>query len=168
MNLYNITELSMVAAVSTNGVIGRDGDLPWRLPDDMKHFRQMTLHRPVIMGRKTYESIGRPLAQRFNIIITRREDYTADGCTIVHSPQAALDIAAEQSNKVAIIGGTSIYATYMPIATHLHITHVEAIVEGDAFFPEIDPAVWCALERTTHAADARHTYRFHMVTYERC
>lgn len=158
----------MVAAVSTNGVIGRAGGLPWRLPDDMKHFRRLTLQRPVIMGRKTYESIGRPLTKRLNIVITHNKSYTAQGCLIAHSLQAALDLAAGHSNEVAIIGGEAIYAAYMPAATHLYITHVEAVVEGDAFFPEINPAVWCVTGRETHEIDEKHAYRFHFVKYERC
>ena len=140
-------EVVFVVAVSENGVIGREGDMPWRLSSDLKRFKALTLGRPVIMGRKTFQSIGRPLPGRVNIVVTRDAAYRPDGVEVVASVEAALARAeavarADGVNEIAVIGGGQIYAQTMDRATILHVTHVDKHLDGDTVFPEIDPAVW--------------------------
>lgn len=159
-------EIALVAAVAANGTIGRENRVPWHLPDDMRFFRRITLHKPVVMGRKTHESIGRPLPLRPNIILTRNQQYTAEGCTVVHSVEAAVQ-AAVGHNALMVIGGTEIYTLFLPLATHLYLTHLEANIEGDTFFPPVDMAQWRPTWRETHEIDEKHAYRFHITCYER-
>ncbi|MGQ3209710.1 dihydrofolate reductase [Shinella sp.] len=140
-------KIVLVVAVAKNGVIGRDGDLPWRLPSDLKRFKQLTLGRPVLMGRKTWDSIGRPLPGRPNIVITRDATFSAPGAEVVPSLDDGLIAARREAAKlgvdeVCVIGGGQIYAQVFERADVLHVTHVEAAVEGDTRFPEIDPAVF--------------------------
>ncbi|MEC7522506.1 MAG: dihydrofolate reductase [Myxococcota bacterium] len=157
--------LSLVVAVAESGVIGRDGDLPWRLPDDLKHFRRATLGKTVIMGRKTWESLpSGPLKKRLNVVVTRQRGYAAEGALVVSSLREAL--AAEGDEKV-IIGGASLYEEALPLVDTLHVTHVEADVEGDTFFPDVDWSGWEAVDETRHEADARHAHPFRVVTYRR-
>lgn len=157
--------LSLVVAVADNGVIGRDGDLPWRLPDDLKHFRRCTLGKTVIMGRKTWESLPNgPLKRRLNVVVTRQPDYEAEGALVVSSFEEALH--AEGDDKV-VIGGASLYGEALARADVLHVTHVEAEVEGDTFFPEVDWATWTVTEESRHEADERHAHAFRMVEYRR-
>ena len=130
--------LGIIAAVAENGVIGVDGDLPWRLPEDLKHFKRTTSGHPIIMGRKTYESIGRPLPRRHNIVLTRNPDYEAPGCTVVQSLEAALEVAWAEDDEVWVIGGAGLYAAALPRATRLELTEVHRSVPGDTFFPEFD------------------------------
>lgn len=157
---------SLVVAVARNGVIGRDNQLPWKLPDDLAYFRKVTMGHPVVMGRRTYESIGRPLAGRRNIVVTRNRDFQAPGCDVVPSLQAAWQ-AAGDAGEVSIIGGTSIFAETLPIADRIHLTEVDADVPGDTFFPEFDRAQWRETEVSRHAADARHAYPFRIVVLDR-
>ncbi len=156
----------MIVAVATNGVIGRDGELPWHLPDDLKFFKRITLGKPVVMGRKTWESIGRPLPGRHNVIITRSTGYAAEGASVVHSPAKAMDLLADEP-EVMIIGGGGIYRAFFEDAACLYVTEVEASVEGDATFPKINEAEWRESSREAHAADERHAHAFQFVTYER-
>lgn len=149
-----------------NGVIGVNGRLPWHLPDEMKHFRAVTIGKPHIMGRKTLESIGRPLPKRPNIILTRDPDYQFDGCTIVHTVEAALAAAGDVA-EITVGGGTDIFALFLPIATRLYLTFVETEVEGSIFFPPWNPAEWAEISREHHPADERHAYAFDMVLLER-
>ena len=135
----------LVVAVAANGVIGRDGDLPWRLPSDLKRFKQLTLGKPVVMGRKTFASIGRPLPGRPNIVITRDPDFSAPGVLVAPSPDAGLEAARLEAERlgveeICVIGGGEIYRQLFGRADILHVTHVAASVEGDTRFPEIDPA----------------------------
>jgi dihydrofolate reductase len=166
--------IALVVAMDRRRVIGRDNRLPWRLPDDMQRFKALTLGHAVVMGRKTYESIGRPLAGRRNLVLTRRADYAAPGTTVVHSLEQALACArAGQPGggagaPVFVIGGADLYAQALPLADRLYVTHVATTVAGgDATFPEIDPAAWRAVAREEHPADARHPFPFSYVTYER-
>jgi len=157
--------ITLVVAAARNGVIGRDGDLPWRLPDDLKQFKATTMGRPIVMGRKTFEAIGRPLPGRQNIVITRSETFEAPGCDVVHSPEAALEIAPE--GEIMIIGGGAIYRAFFAQADRIVLTEVDAKVEGDTTFPSLDMSIWEAVSRDHHPADERHEYAFDIVDYRR-
>lgn len=139
-----MSDICLVVAMSENGVIGRDGGLPWHLSSDLKFFKRVTMGHPVVMGRKTYESIGRPLPGRENIVITRDLDYAAQGVIVAGGIDDALAAAASApgGERIMIIGGGQIYAASMALATHIILTEVHARVDGDTRFPEIDPAVW--------------------------
>ncbi len=137
--------ISLVVAASTNNVIGRNGELPWRISDDLKHFKAVTMGHPIVMGRRTFESIGRPLPGRTNIVLTTQRDYAADGCKVVHSPAAALR-AAETADEIMVIGGGEVYALFLPMAARVHLTRVDATIEGDAYFPELLPNEWQLIE----------------------
>ena len=141
-----MTRIALVAAVARNGVIGRDGALAWKISDDLRRFREITLGKPVIMGRKTFESIGRPLPERINIVVTRRPG-PIDGVLVAPSIEEALRLGFEAAahlaaDEVCIIGGAEIYALAMPVASRIYLTEVEAEVEGDTVFPAIDPLQW--------------------------
>jgi dihydrofolate reductase len=157
--------VTLVAAVAANGVIGRDGDLPWRIPEDLRHFKAVTLGKPVIMGRKTWQSIGRPLPGRRNIVVTRDASFEAPGAEIADSLDAALAMTADAA-EVCVIGGGEIYAQALPFAERLHITEVAARVSGDVHFPAFDRAGWQETDRTDHAATA-DTPGFSFVTLEK-
>ena len=138
---------TIVVAVSRNGIIGRDGDMPWRLSTDLKRFKALTLGKPVIMGRKTFQSIGKPLPGRANIVITRDIDFAALDIRVVHSLDdailAAVPFAAEGGvDEICIIGGGEIYRQAIAVADTLHVTHVEATIDGDTSFPVIEPQIW--------------------------
>ena len=158
--------LSLIAALAENRVIGRDNALPWRLPADLKRFRRLTTGHAVVLGRKNYESIGRPLPDRRNIIVTRNRAYAAPGCDVVHSLEAALQLAANDS-EIFIIGGAELYQQTLSRADRLYLTLVHATVAGDTFFPAFHAGDWREVERERHAADAQHAYAFSFVTYER-
>ncbi|MBN9315995.1 MAG: dihydrofolate reductase [Devosia sp.] len=139
--------VAMIAAVGANGVIGSGSEIPWRLPTDFAHFKRTTLGKPLIMGRKTFESIGRPLPGRANIVVTRRPDYRPEGVVVAPSLAGALETAqqvaaAEHAEEVMIGGGGEIYREAMPLAQRLYVTHVHAAPDGDAYFPAIDPSIW--------------------------
>jgi len=159
-------ELTLIAAVARNGVIGRDGDLPWRLRADLKQFKRRTVGHPIVMGRKTWESLpARPLPKRVNVVLTRQLGYEAEGATVVGSIEEAL--AALDADEAFVIGGESVYAAALPHAARLVITHVDADVDGDARFPDLDWSAWRVVERTPHAADERNDHPFEVVVYER-
>ena len=158
--------ISLIAALDRNRVIGKDNTLPWHLPNDLKHFRDLTQGKPVIMGRKTYESIGRPLPDRINIIITRDPQYTAAGCVITHSVEDAL-LAAGDAKEIMVAGGAEIFRLFLPLVHRLYLTYIDAVVPGDAYFPTIAPAQWREVEREDHPADTTHQYSYSFVTLER-
>lgn len=133
--------ISLIAAVAANNVIGRAGKLPWHLPDDLKRFKRLTMGKPIIMGRATYESIGRPLPGRQNIVLSRDAGYLAPGCTAVDSVRAALS-AADGAEEVMVIGGSGVYEQFLPIAERIYLTRILADVEGDTFFPALVDAEW--------------------------
>jgi dihydrofolate reductase len=148
--------ISMIAAMTDDGVIGIENRLPWKLPNDMKWFRQHTLGKPIIMGRKTFESFGsKPLPDRTNIIITRDESYQAKGSVVVHSIEEALQ-AAGDVDEAMIIGGESFYEQMLPQANRLYLTFVHAKIEGDAWFPEIDFSAWNEVEHIDYQADEKN------------
>ncbi len=158
--------ISIIVATSMNNVIGVQGDLPWKLSDDLKRFKQLTLGKPIVMGRLTWESIGRPLPGRQNIVLTRQVDFAADGCDVVASPAAALAVAGN-AEEIMIIGGGQVYELFMPKASRLYVTRVHATVDGDAYFPAIDEATWQLVDREPHEADDVNQYAFEFRTYER-
>jgi len=157
---------SLVVAMARNRVIGRDNQLPWRLPADLAYFKRITMGHPVIMGRRTYESIGRPLPGRLNIVVSRSPQFSAPGCTVVPSLAEAWR-AAGDAEEVCVIGGTSIFAEALPAADRIHLTEVEAEVPGDTWFPEFDRSEWTEREVERHAPDERHAYPFRIVVLER-
>jgi len=157
---------SLVVAMARNRVIGRDNQLPWRLPADLAYFKRVTMGHPVIMGRRTYESIGRPLPGRLNIVVSRSPQFSAPGCTVVPSLAEAWR-AAGDAEEVCVIGGTSIFAEALPAADRIHLTEVEAEVPGDTWFPEFDRGEWTEREVERHAPDERHAYPFRIVVLER-
>ena len=140
--------LALVVAVSRNGVIGRDGGLPWHLPEDLKHFRRNTVGHAIVMGRKTWDSIGRPLPGRRNIVITRNQEFQLEGAEVVHSLEEAVALAREGGDsEPRIIGGASLYEAALPLATRIFLTEVDLEVEGDTFFPDLDQDGWRETER---------------------
>jgi len=157
---------SLVVAMARNRVIGRDNQLPWRLPADLAYFKRVTMGHPIIMGRRTYESIGRPLPGRLNIVVSRSPQFSAPGCTVVPSLAEAWR-AAGDAEEVCVIGGTSIFAEALPAADRIHLTEVEAEVPGDTWFPEFDRGEWTEREVERHAPDERHAYPFRIVVLER-
>jgi dihydrofolate reductase len=165
--------VSAIAAVAENGVIGRNGDLPWHLPDDLKYFQRITKGHHVITGRKNYESIPpkyRPLSDRMNIVVSRNASYEAPGALVVDSLTTGLAIAQRANEKEAfIIGGGQIYreALTMRLVDRLYLTIVHSAVEGDTHFPPLDPGEWREVERTHHAADDRHAFAFSFVVMQR-
>jgi dihydrofolate reductase len=166
------SKVVLVAAVADNGVIGRDGALPWRLKSDMQHFRRLTLGRPVVMGRKTYESIGKPLKDRTNIVISRDHTYAPEGVVVVDSLNAALDLAHADAQKrgadnIAIIGGAGVFSDCLAIADRLEITLVHASPAGDTFFPPIDQKTWRETARMRQEAAAGDDADVSFITYER-
>ncbi|WP_269532517.1 dihydrofolate reductase [Chitinimonas sp. BJYL2] len=158
-----MAKLSLIAALARNGTVGINNTLPWHLPDDLKYFKATTSGHPIIMGRKTYDSIGRPLPGRHNIVVTRDPAWHADGVTVVHSIDEAIT-AAGKANEVFLIGGATLYAEALPRADRLYLTEIEAEVEGDAFFPAWPREQFTELRRE-HRESADFAYSF--VVYER-
>ena len=158
--------LTLIAAVARNGVIGMENRLPWHLPADLKHFRELTSGHAVIMGRKTWESLPakfRPLPGRRNIVVTRNGDYGAEGATVSASLPAA--IAAANGDEAFVIGGAELYKAALPMADRLQLTEIDATYEGDTWFPAIDPDQWLETARESHCDEAGPGYAF--VTYQR-
>ncbi|WP_444928765.1 dihydrofolate reductase [Microbulbifer sp. SSSA002] len=163
--------IALIAAVARNGAIGKDNELPWRISGDLQFFKRTTMGKPVVMGRKTFESIGRPLPGRVNIVITRNPDWLADGVEVVQSLDQALSLAqncAKDSgaSEVMVIGGAQIYRQALPLATRLYVTEVDADVDGDAFFPDIDDS-WVESVRECYRASDRNEYNYSLVQYDR-
>lgn len=160
--------ITLVVAVAENRCIGRDGDLPWHISTDLKRFKAVTMGHPMIMGRKTFRSIGRVLPGRPNIVVTRDRDFRAEGVEVAHSLRAALDAArAYGTGEAKVIGGAEIFEQALPLADRLDICHVHADVPGDTFFPEIDPGQWRETARSDHAPERPDGPAFSFVVYER-
>lgn len=155
----------LVAAMANNRVIGIDNTLPWHLPEDLKHFKAVTLGKPVIMGRKTFDSIGRPLPGRLNIVITRQADWQHDGVSVAHSLPAALALAADVP-EVCIIGGANLYAQALPLADAMALTHIALDIAGDAHFPAWDAQQWHCQPQPAQAA--ANGLQYHFADYVRC
>ncbi len=158
--------ISIIAAMGNKQVIGIDNKLPWKLPADMKFFRTKTMGKPVIMGRKTYESIGKPLPGRTNIIITRDSGFHAQGCIVTHSLEEALQ-QAKTAKEAMIIGGASLYKQALPLAQRFYLTKVHADFAGDSYFPEFDPQEWITTERTDHNSDEDNEYDYSFIVMDK-
>lgn len=162
----------LVVAVAENGVIGRDNQLPWRIKSDLKFFKTVTMNKPVVMGRRTYASIGKPLPGRTNIVVTRQPDFAAPGILVVPGLDQALaaargDALRRSADAIAVIGGTDIFQQTMPLARRLILTLVHANPPGDTYFPAVDPAVWREAERLPQPKGPDDEYGFTIVNYER-
>jgi dihydrofolate reductase len=160
--------VSIVVAMAENRVIGQGNALPWRLPEDLKAFKRLTSGHAVVMGRKTFESIGKPLPQRLNIVISRQQDYDAAGAKVVASLERAMEVARQAGQQeVFIIGGEAIYRLALPLADRLYLTRVHGEVEGDVRFPQLDEAAWELVEQRRCEADERHAFAYTFERYER-
>ena len=160
--------ISQIVAVSTNGVIGKDNDLIWRLSSDLKYFKKVTTGHHIIMGRKNYESIGRPLPNRTSVIITRNKDYQADGCVIVNSLSEALNVARDNGETEAcIIGGGEIYNMSLAITDKVYLTEVHEEFEGDTYYPALDKSKWKEVSRDSFKADDKNAHDYSFVVFEK-
>jgi dihydrofolate reductase len=162
-----MTILSMIVAHADNRIIGKDNDMPWHLPADLAYFKKTTLGKPIIMGRKTYESIGRALPGRKNIVISRNEAFSADGIEVVKSVEQALELV-EDSDEVMVIGGGAIYAHCLPQANRLYVTHIDASIDGDTQFPEYkEDNAWREVSSEKRAPDDKNKYALDFCIYQR-
>ncbi|MEH6568475.1 MAG: dihydrofolate reductase [Halioglobus sp.] len=164
--------LCLIAAVAENGVVGNNNALPWHLPGELAYFKRQTLGKPIVMGRKTFESIGRPLPGRTNIVVSRNKSYAPEGVEVVDSLESSLTLAAgiartDGQEDLMVIGGAAIYAAALPLAERLYITEVHAEVEGDAYFPEVDWRQWREVSRQRNAAPESDGYDFSFVVFQR-
>jgi len=162
-------KISMIAAMDKNKIIGQNGRLPWRLPADMQRFVALTMGKPVIMGRKTYDSIPtkfKPLKGRTNIIITRNPDYEAPGCIVVDSPEAALE-AAGDVDEVIIGGGSTIYDAFLFQAHRLYLTIIDEAFDGDSIFPTTEQICWCIIQQESHQPDTKNKFPYQFLTLDR-
>ncbi|MEN8206107.1 MAG: type 3 dihydrofolate reductase [Pseudomonadota bacterium] len=159
-------KISIIVAMAANGVIGRDNQLPWYLPADLKHFKQTTMGKPILMGRKTWESIGRPLPGRTNIVITRDKTYTAAGCEVVDSIDAAIAAAGEQ-DEVMVIGGAELYRQVLSSTDTIYLTQIHEVFAGDTCFPEIHNTEWHQVERIDHEADEKNVHDYSFIRLDR-
>jgi dihydrofolate reductase len=157
--------ISLIVAMGANRVIGKDNHIPWDLPADMKYFRKMTMGKPIVMGRRTYDSIGRSLPGRKNIVVTRNKNFVASGCAVVHSIGEALELA--KGEEVMIIGGAELYELLLPRATRLYVTKIEADFSGDKYFPAIKDEEWLEISRQSYDPDERYPFRYHFIVFER-
>ena len=158
--------ISLIAAMARNRVIGADGRIPWHLPEELKRFKHLTLGHHLIMGRKTWESVGRALPGRTSVIVTRQRGYRAPGAKVVHSLDEAI-AACGSDDEIFVIGGAELYSQSLPLAGRLYLTTVDAEVAGDTFMPEITAGEWRDVSTEEFAADERHRHSFRCVTYER-
>jgi len=150
--------VSLVLAMAENGVIGKNGALPWRIPEDMRHFKALTIGKPCIMGRKTWDSLPKkPLPGRANIVVTRDRNFHAESAIVAHSFDDAL-ARADNAEEIAIIGGAEIYAAALPRANRIYLTEVHAAFDGDAFMPPFDPTIWHETARENHAGDPSYSF----------
>ncbi len=163
---FNV-KISMIAAMAKNRVIGQDNDMPWHLPADLQHFKAVTMNKPVIMGRKTFESIGRPLPGRRNIVISRNTDYTAVGVDVVTSPEAAISLLCE-SDEVMVIGGGNVYQQFLKSADTLYLTFIDLDVAGDTQFPDYEQSAnWQVVEELYNQPDDNNIYGYKFVTLDK-
>ena len=165
--------VALIVARARNGAIGRDNQLPWRLPEDLKYFKRVTMNQPVVMGRNTWESLGKPLPGRDNIVITRQPGYCAAGATVVHDLHSALALAdslagARGEEEIMIIGGAQTYAEALPLVTRAYVTDVHADIDGDTVFPALAAGKWREVARQDFSACEKNPYTYSFVTLERC
>ena len=159
-------KISIIAAMGANRVIGYRNALPWYLPADLKHFKAVTMGKPMIMGRKTWVSIGRPLPGRRSIVVTRDPMFRAEGCEIAHSLDASLTLAGS-AEEVVVIGGAQLFLEALPSADRLYLTIIDHLFQGDVYFPPVDATRWKETSREEHGSDAVNLYRYRFLTYER-
>lgn len=157
--------ISLVVAMDRNGLIGRNNQLPWRLPADLRYFKEITMGKSIVMGRITFESIGRPLPGRKNIVLTRNVDYTASGCIITHSIEEALEAAGE--GEVMVVGGAILYRQLIAKANRIYLTEIDTTFDGDTYFPNINKANWREVKRRWYEPDSKNQYRYAFVILER-
>lgn len=161
-------KISMIAAMAHDRVIGKDNQMPWHLPADLAHFKRVTLGKPVLMGRKTFQSIGRPLPGRRNLVISRNPDYQAEGIEVVGSVEAALALLASSSvEELMVIGGGHLYAEMLPSADCLYLTRIDLAVEGDTRFPAFDDGQWQRVDCESHPADEKNPHPYSFETWQR-
>jgi dihydrofolate reductase len=154
-------QISLIVAMSNHRVIGKANQMPWHLSSDLQRFKALTLHKPIVMGRKTYESIGKPLPQRENLILTTDPDYKIAGCRVAHSIDEVFEILQDLgAEEVFVIGGAQIYQAFLPLAHRLYLTLVTADLEGDTFFPAYDESLWDEVSHEAHPADAKNEYPY--------
>jgi dihydrofolate reductase len=158
--------LSIIVAMNAQGVIGREGRLPWHLPADLKYFKRITMGQPIVMGRKTHDSIARVLPGRENIVISRNPAYTAPGCTVLHS-LAAVRAHAAAAAEIMVIGGATLYQAALPLASRIYLTEMQAEVSGDVYFPAWNRQQWREVQREDHPADAANPHPYSFITLER-
>lgn len=161
-----MVQLSIIVATDQHGLIGKDNDLPWRLSADLRYFREITMGKPIIMGRLTHESIGRPLPGRKNIILTTDEGYQAEGCTVCQTIDQAIS-ECDGAEEAMVMGGASLYEQFLARADKLYLTLVDAELEGDTWFPEWDKSQWHQLSRQDHSADEKNDYPYSFIVYRR-
>lgn len=159
--------ISMIAAMAHDRVIGLDNQMPWHLPADLAHFKRVTLGKPVLMGRKTFESIGRPLPGRRNLVISRNSDYRADGVEVIDSVDAALVLLGNDVAELMVIGGGHLYGQLLPRADRLYLTRIDLAVEGDTRFPAFDEGDWSCIERESHQPDEKNPHPYRFETWQR-
>ena len=157
--------ISLIVALDERNLIGRDGGLPWRLPEDLRHFRRLTLGKAVLMGRRTFDSLGKPLDGRDNWVVSRDPGFRPAGCRVFRALDEAL--AAHRDGELMVIGGAEIFRATLPLAHRLYLTRVHAAVEGDTWFPPFDAGQFREIARADHPADARHAFPYSFVTLER-
>jgi dihydrofolate reductase len=158
--------ITLIVAAADNGVMGRDNALPWHLPEDLKRFKQLTLGKPVVMGRKTHESIGRPLPGRHNIVVTRHAHYRREGVTVVHGIDEAVRAAGDAA-EIMVIGGAELFSAFLPCAGRVHLTRVHGEVPGDVYWPALDARQWRRVHEQHRAADEKHAYPMTFEVWER-
>lgn len=158
--------VTLIVAVADNGVIGRGNALPWHLPEDLQRFKRLTMGKPIVMGRKTFESIGKPLPGRHNIVVTRDSNYRREGVSVVHSVDAAL-VAAGDAEEVMVIGGADLFRMFLPRARRVQLTRVCGNVTGNVFWAELDPKAWHLVDRASYPADDRHAHPMLFEVWER-
>lgn len=167
-----MVRVAQIVAATENGVIGKDNDMPWKISSDLQYFKKVTMHKPIIMGRKTFNSIGKPLPGRANIVITRDTGFTAEGVITAHSADMALDVAkgiaeAKGLKEVMVIGGAQIYALCLPQTDRLYLTRIHAEIEGDTYFPDLNAQEWLEYSREDHKAGEKDSHDYSFLVLDR-
>lgn len=159
--------ISLIVAMDENRLIGKDNQLPWHLPQDLAYFKRMTMNHKIVMGRKTYESIGRPLPGRENIILTRNRSYKMDGCKVLHSIEEILELSKNTDENIFVIGGAEIFKEILPYSDRLYMTHIHHNFEGDTFFPQLKDTDWETVSVESGIKDMKNPYEFDFVVYQK-
>ncbi|MCB1803069.1 MAG: dihydrofolate reductase [Gammaproteobacteria bacterium] len=161
-----LANLSIIAAMSDNQVIGRDNKLPWRMPADLAHFKRITMGKPIIMGRRTWESLPGLLPHRIHVVLTRDRDYVAEGATVVHSIAEAIELFGD-ADEMLVVGGANVYAQTLPLASTIYLTLIHRTIDGDTRFPDFEVGEWHEVSRTRHACDERNPHDYSFVVMRR-